>query len=1219
MIICIYVFLGLTIFQSYSQVPIFDDTGFNPYREHFNQAFNERIDPFTGNLILSYTDIYLPGKGGLDLKIQRTYNSKIFKSAFTGNLIHDSWVGVGWSLHMGRAIFPGTATKPIIEMPDGTKQQMYLLNDNSGTHVSRNRWKGDYENEGSTIVYRLYLTDGTRYTFKSMGVTLEFNVNYWPVTEIMDSNGNKIEIDYETAFGQAFIDEIIDSEGRTISFNYNTNDENKELLSIEVNNRTWQYEYMDISEIGRSLLEKVELPNGDSWNYEYNTSNTPKYELTKVVYPSGGEISYSYQTESFTLGGFTNDYRVITNRETDGPEIEEGTWSYSYDFGASIIGITTINAPLNRKTKFHYYGAGYFIENGNLWRIGLLQKKETLEGNSIMETVEYEWSNEQSISFDNFNTPPYQTQDLEIYIPTMKKVTTNRNGQDYVKEYDDFDSNGNPKTIIENGEKNRTISRVYAQNTSLINKNLTHLVKEETIEDNSNNSHEIEYNYDSDGNLTSLKKYGVETIFTYFSNGNLNTVKDDNNNIVTYSNYVNGQAENISYPEYSIKKDINYWGLPNWEENGNGNKTFYEYDQLNRIIEVDYPGTLATVTIDYDDDGLWSKATQGNGWIKYNYNGFGLIVKTENSEGIKTTTEYNEHNEKRFTSYPYDNIEKGDDVIYDGLGRLKKITHPDGSNITYNYIGNKVEVNNEKNNTTTYHYHSYDTPNKKLLIKVETQESTTEYDYDVLERITIAQQVNISREFEYNSKGFLVSQEHPENGKTTYTHDNIGNVISKKDANNNTILYTYDDNNRLTKMNYPTGTDTEFSYDNNDNAINISDDSGNYDIEYSASNRITNFNYSLDGNSFSSSYQYDNKDDLKKITYPTGREVNYNLDSWHRIVSIPSFITNIEYHPNGNKKKIVFQNGIETNFEFDPDRYWITDINASGASIQLQYSYDLVGNVTEIQDLNNSDNDKHFEYDAIDRIIEANGAWGMGEFDYDVLGNRMSKNIGSIATNYNYDNKNRLTNTTSNNSQEEFDYDYDNNGNVLGDSYFSYLYNFDNLLISVDNGGVAEYKYNSNKQKVIKFENGNNKTFYHYDIYGNIVAITNSDGDVIEENIYLNREIIASIRPTNESTNIKEKILFVEKVSCSPNPFSNLAKIQYSLFENVDDVEISASTNLGVHIETIVGSTTAGNNEVNWDFNQYKIPSDGLLNFTIKVRKGSNVHVETLKGVKITH
>lgn len=56
----------------------YDETGFRLNKTYIRYSPQESINPFSGNLILSYTDIVLPGNGGLDLKIQRIYNSKLF-------------------------------------------------------------------------------------------------------------------------------------------------------------------------------------------------------------------------------------------------------------------------------------------------------------------------------------------------------------------------------------------------------------------------------------------------------------------------------------------------------------------------------------------------------------------------------------------------------------------------------------------------------------------------------------------------------------------------------------------------------------------------------------------------------------------------------------------------------------------------------------------------------------------------------------------------------------------------------------------------------------------------------------------------------------------------------------------------------------------------------------------------------------------------------------
>src|SRR6187549_683958 len=52
----------------------YQEPGFSPGRDYVSQHFTEHIDPLTGNLSLQYVDIFIPGNGGLDIKVQRSYN-----------------------------------------------------------------------------------------------------------------------------------------------------------------------------------------------------------------------------------------------------------------------------------------------------------------------------------------------------------------------------------------------------------------------------------------------------------------------------------------------------------------------------------------------------------------------------------------------------------------------------------------------------------------------------------------------------------------------------------------------------------------------------------------------------------------------------------------------------------------------------------------------------------------------------------------------------------------------------------------------------------------------------------------------------------------------------------------------------------------------------------------------------------------------------------------
>lgn len=145
----------------------------------------ENLDLFTGNLTLRFLDINLPGPNGLDLKIWRVYNSKILKDLIPGSAwgIQQepySWVGMGWSMHMGRIhYFDQLPTvMPVIEFPDGRWETAWLSIDGLCCYT-RDFLKYDQNN------YKLYFKDGTVWTFAQVG-----NINYVGSTELRATVGS---------------------------------------------------------------------------------------------------------------------------------------------------------------------------------------------------------------------------------------------------------------------------------------------------------------------------------------------------------------------------------------------------------------------------------------------------------------------------------------------------------------------------------------------------------------------------------------------------------------------------------------------------------------------------------------------------------------------------------------------------------------------------------------------------------------------------------------------------------------------------------------------------------------------------------------------------------------------------------------------------------------------------------------------------------------------
>ena len=385
----------------------FTEAGFNPYREFASEIFTEHIDPFSGSLTLIYTDLYLPGDGGLDLKVQRTYNSgRIWNRVdiFKYNRAQYDFqpLGLGWNIHMGRVVNPyGTGSynerfpdNPVVVMPDGSTHVLYKKDTN--LFITRDYWL--YERVGSEAQWKLTLTDGTVYTFEFDATT---GSGYWygpnggrkqvaQVTRIEDVNGNTIIINYgyDSEPGISYIESIVqNSPSRTITFNYNSS--TNVYTSISANSRTvCTYNHIDANWgfTTNKLLSEVEPAEGNSWLYTYynNEDEDRLLELKEVTFPTGGKTTYNYTGVDFCVGknyGFVMvdvEFLAVTQKTTSGRDIAGGSWTYSYDYsGSSADNKTTITHPGGKTESYTHWGWND-ISNGNVWKVGLLKEKTSL-------------------------------------------------------------------------------------------------------------------------------------------------------------------------------------------------------------------------------------------------------------------------------------------------------------------------------------------------------------------------------------------------------------------------------------------------------------------------------------------------------------------------------------------------------------------------------------------------------------------------------------------------------------------------------------------------------------------------------------------------------------------------------------------------------------------------------------------------------------------------
>ncbi len=165
------------------------------------------------------------------------------------------------------------------------------------------------------------------------------------------------------------------------------------------------------------------------------------------------------------------------------------------------------------------------------------------------------------------------------------------------------------------------------------------------------------------------------------------------------------------------------------------------------------------------------------------------------------------------------------------------------------------------------------------------------------------------------------------------------------------------------------------------------------------------------------------------------------------VTEVP-IVDNVIYNAAGQIVRIDYGNGTYTVYDYDLNNLRLTRIrttDSGGFLVQdLTYAYDGAGNILTITDTVHSAT-QSFEYDEQNRLVWASsGQYGNQTFDYDVIGNLLSKDgqayaygngtnagphavvsVGSIQT-FGYDANGNMTTKTASGQTTDYVYDTEN-------------------------------------------------------------------------------------------------------------------------------------------------------------------------------------------------
>lgn len=1110
----------------------YEESGILPYREYLNQNENEYIDPFTGKLQLHYVDIVLPGNGGMDIKVQRSYTSRGYynfqRYGFPGNN------GIGWHMHFGRVLVltanvcvgdtNGTIQdNPVLELPDGSRRILYFhrsVNPSGPLYLTNDRWKADCAPGNNGLI--VTSPEGVVYTMTQPSRTCAWSIceNSYYATLITDKNGNSINISYRPGYAnRMLISQVWASDGRQLDYYYfdeGTNDVRLSAITVR-NGPTWQYSYYQVPlhtidyDGNFWQLGRVTRPDGSYWLYSYypetmqsqTLPSASNFSLMSVRNPFGGLVSYSYSYDEtnpyeplnivVTLKDVMSDTGVILDR-----------WGFSYarsTVASASYDVTTVATP-SGVIVYRHVGIPA-ASSGSVWRIGQLVEKVT----SGSQTERYTWGSQiissenqsrstafySSIFDDNINAP----------ILTMRSVV--RDGTTYTTTYSNHDNFGNAQTVIETGNSTRRTDVVYLNNTT---KWLVHTIKDESIA----NGGSIRRAFDLNGNLLSINRYGVETAFSYYVTGDLATRRDARGNSTSYSNYKRGIAQTEQRPQgVTITRAVNDSGTVQWARNGRLNTTSYTYDGLNRVTGIAYPVNLGVSV-------SWSPTTKTTTRGVYretiNFDGFGRptrIERRDTARGLSTYISYvyDALGRKTFASYP--NASTGTAYSYDALGRMTRVTHADGTSRTLQYLaGNVTRITNERGYATSLTYRSYGDPDHtgdKVLMRVDAPNGiSTVFVRNVLGLPTNVTQGGVVRTYGYNVNNYLISEVHPETGTTSYGRDAVGNMISRQVGSSGVSTYTYDGLNRLTLVDYPgTTPDVSYQYDANNNLTVVDNGVARRTSSYDANDNLRTETLVTNGLTFNAAYGFNTLDQLTSIVYPSLRQVSYAPDALGRPTTVTPYLTSVTHHPNGVPATLTHVNGHVTTAALT-NRQWLgrsyTQRAGTGAATDLSYVYDGLANVTSITNTLDATDSKSMTYDGVDRLRTA----GTSSVLYDPADNITSyiTPVGTLTYSYI---GNRLDSISGYRSAS---FNYDAYGNVTGNGTRNFNYDDAGNLRSVDGGNSANYDYDGKNRRVHTSVSGVDRYFFQT-ADGRLLGEYDNAGIWVKEYAYLGTRLVTTV------------------------------------------------------------------------------------------------------------
>jgi len=256
------------------------------------------------------------------------------------------------------------------------------------------------------------------------------------------------------------------------------------------------------------------------------------------------------------------------------------------------------------------------------------------------------------------------------------------------------------------------------------------------------------------------------------------------------------------------------------------------------------------------------------------------------------------------------------------------------------------------------------------------QESATVYDYDEnYSRTYLRDGEGNETTFAYDDNNQLV-QVATGGQATTFQYDNVGNRTRKDLPNGAYTVYNYGDRNWLTSLENRKDDDSlissyAYGHDNVGNRTSMTEANGDvtaylYDDVY----RLTSEEKRDSGQELLYRYQYTYDGVGNRLTMTNAGEVTYSYDANSKLTQLvgPSGTTTFGYDANGNMTGMNLPDETVWNYGYDYENRLVSVTD--NADYTGAYTYSPDGLRLRVQESNNPNPDRWFQYDGVRPVAE---------------------------------------------------------------------------------------------------------------------------------------------------------------------------------------------------------------------------------------------------------